>query len=323
MDMVRLVNSGTEATMSALRLARASTNRKLIVKFEGCYHGHSDGLLVKAGSGALTLGVPTSAGVPEQIAEMTLVASYNDVPGIKALFESCGEQIAAVIVEPVAGNMGVVLPEQGFLPALRELTTEYGSLLIFDEVMTGFRLAFGGSQEVYSLDPDISCLGKIIGGGLPLAAYGGKAQLMDQISPTGPVYQAGTLSGNPLAVAAGLATIRELKKPGFYEKLNTRSASLAEGLRHVASQANMTVRVNKVGSMLSVFFAENEVSDFVSAQASDTRRFARFYQAMLQEGIYLPPSQFEAWFISGAHSEEDIEQTLFGAQKAFQAAMEN
>jgi len=315
MDMVRLVNSGTEATMSALRLARAATGRNLIVKFEGCYHGHSDGLLVKAGSGALTLGVPTSAGVPEQIAGQTLVASFNDTAALKALFENHGEHIAAVIVEPVAGNMGVVLPQEGFLPTLRSLTKEYGSLLIFDEVMTGFRLALGGAQAVYNIDPDLSCLGKVIGGGLPLAAYGGKAYLMELIAPSGPVYQAGTLSGNPLAAAAGLATIREIKQPGFYEALEAKTERLAEGIRTAAAHCRVPVQVNSRGAMLSAFFTEEEVMDYASACSSDTEAFSRFYRAMLEAGIYLPPSQFEAWFISTAHSDEDIEATLLNIEK--------
>jgi len=315
-DMVRLVSSGTEATMSALRLARAATGRDLIVKFEGCYHGHSDGLLVKAGSGALTMGAPTSAGVPRQIAELTLVADFNNVSGLEALFARHGEQIAAVIIEPVAGNMGVVLPQEGFLPALRTLTKKHGSLLIFDEVMTGFRLAYGGAQELYGIDPDLSCFGKIIGGGLPLAAYGGKAHLMELVSPLGPMYQAGTLSGNPLAVAAGLATLRQLKQAGFYEELEAKSARLAEGIRALAAASRAAVQVNSQGAMLSMFFTSAEVTDYASACSSNAEHFARFYRAMLLSGAYLPPSQFEAWFISAALSDEDINTTLLAIEKA-------
>ncbi len=318
MDRVRLVNSGTEATMSALRLARGTTGRDLIVKFEGCYHGHSDALLVKAGSGALTVGIPTSAGVPEQTIATTLVASYNDTKGIKALFEDCGEQIAAVIVEPVAGNMGVVLPQKGFLSLLRELTSDYGSLLIFDEVMTGFRVALGGAQGVYGIDPDITCLGKIIGGGLPLAAYGGKAALMEQIAPLGPVYQAGTLSGNPLAVASGLTTIRMLKQEGFYESLQAKANALTQGILRIAEQQSAPLQVNSQGAMFSVFFTDEKVTDFESACTSNTERFAQFYRAMLEEGVYLPPSQYEAWFLSAAHSNEDIEVTLQRVEQVLQ-----
>ena len=320
MDMVRLVNSGTEATMSALRLARAATGRNLIVKFEGCYHGHSDALLVKAGSGALTTGIPTSAGVPKATAATTVVAGYNDVEGIAATFREYGERIAAVIVEPIAGNMGVVLPQKDFLPTLRKLTHQYGSLLIFDEVMTGFRVAFGGAQTLYGIDPDITCLGKIIGGGLPLAAYGGKTCIMEQVSPLGPMYQAGTLSGNPLAVTAGLTTVRLLKQTGFYKTLEAKATTLVEGIRNIAALYNTPVCINHQGAMFSVFFTQDkstEVTDFKSACNSDTERFSRFYRAMLEAGIYLPPSQFEAWFISAAHSDEDIEATLKSAKQSF------
>lgn len=316
LDQVRLVNSGTEATMSALRLARGFTERNLIIKFEGCYHGHSDALLVEAGSGALTGGTPTSAGVPEQVAATTLVAPYNDEAKVQELFERFGNDIAAVIVEPVAGNMGLVPPQEGFLQLLREITQTYGSLLIFDEVMTGFRLSFGGAQALYNIEPDLTCLGKIVGGGLPLAAYGGKAAIMSKVAPAGSVYQAGTLAGNPLAVAAGLATLNILKQEGFYTALEARSAQLEKGFATLASTQSIPLQVNRVGAMMSIFFTEQAVSNLDTARSSDTHRFAQFYQNMRELGIYLPPSQFEAWFISAAHTKDDINETLLAAEQS-------
>lgn len=317
MDMVRMVNSGTEATMSALRLARAFTKRDKIIKFEGCYHGHADALLVKAGSGAATFGVPSSPGVPQEMAEGTLTVKYNDLEGVEEIFKKQGEDIAALIVEPVAGNMGVVLPEEGFLEELRKITQEYGALLIFDEVMTGFRVAWGGVQVLKNIEPDLTCLGKIIGGGLPVGAYGGKREIMSQISPSGPVYQAGTLSGNPLAMEAGLATLRELKKPGVYEKLTLRTEKLAEGLSEAAKQSGVSVCINRIGAMLSCFFTKEKVYDFQSAAASDINMFKKFFQGMLDANVYIPPSQFEAWFTSLAHSDNDIEATVRASKKVF------
>ena len=310
MEMVRMVNSGTEATMSALRLARGVTGRTKIVKFEGCYHGHSDQLLIKAGSGALTLGVPTSPGVPAQIAATTISARFNDLEGLKEIFQSEGEEIAAVILEPVTGNMGVVLPEEGFLQGVRRLTKEYGALLIFDEVMTGFRVSYGGAQAYFGIDPDLTCLGKVIGGGLPVGAYGGKRRYMEQISPSGPIYQAGTLSGNPLAMNAGLATLKLLQQPGTYEALTSKTTRLAEGLKQLAQEAGLPVWVNSIGAMFSAFFTDVPVKDYASACTSDVERFAKYFRGMLEHGIYLAPSQFEAVFLSTAHSEADIDQTL-------------
>lgn len=309
-DMVRLVNSGTEATMSAIRLARAATGRDYIVKFEGCYHGHADSLLVKAGSGALTLGVPSSGGVPQALAEKTLVAQYNDAASVRALFGEYEDRIAAVIVEPVAGNMGVVPPAPGFLAELREITREGASLLIFDEVMTGFRVAYGGAASLYGIEPDLTCFGKIIGGGLPLAAFGGRADLMEMLAPLGSVYQAGTLSGNPLAVAAGLATLRLLQRPGTYESLCANTSSLACGIRDIAERHGIEACVNCEGAMYSVFFTGEKVVDYRSACSADADRYARYYRAMLEAGVYLAPSQFEAAFVSTAHSEDDIAFTL-------------
>lgn len=314
-EMVRMVNSGTEATMSALRLARAYTKRDKILKFEGCYHGHSDSLLIKAGSGALTLGVPSSPGVPKDIAGGTLTAGFNDLTGVEEIFSRRGEEIAAVILEPVTGNMGVVLPAPGFLEGLSELTSRYGALLIFDEVMTGFRVAWGGVQTQTNIKPDLTCLGKIIGGGLPVGAYGGRREIMENIAPAGPVYQAGTLSGNPLAMRAGLATLRELEKPGVYERLDRLTAILAQGWLAGAQKAGIPLRVNRCGSMLTAFFTPQEVKDYKSATGSDTVRFKEYFQLMLAQGIYLAPSQYEAAFVSLAHSEQDIAQTVeAGAQ---------
>lgn len=316
MDMVRMVNSGTEATMSALRLARAYTKRDKILKFEGCYHGHSDPLLIKAGSGALTLGVPSSPGVPKDIAGGTITASFNDLEEVKEIFAQVGEEIAAVILEPVTGNMGVVLPQEGFLEGLREITKKHETLLVFDEVMTGFRVAWGGVQNLYNIEPDLTCLGKIIGGGLPVGAYGGKRAIMELIAPKGPVYQAGTLSGNPLAMGAGLATLRELEKPGAYETLEEKSALLAAGLQGAVRQAGAEVTLNRLGSMVSCFFTRGPVVDYKSAASSDSDRFKNYFQAMLAKGIYLAPSQFEASFVSLAHSKEDIARTVEASQES-------
>lgn len=315
MDMIRMVNSGTEATMSALRLARAVTGRTKIVKFEGCYHGHSDALLIKAGSGALTLGVPDSPGVPAQTAATTIAAAYNDLERLRELFRLEGEEIAAVILEPVTGNMGVVLPEPGFLEGVRALTSEYGALLIFDEVMTGFRVSYGGAQGRFGMDPDLTCLGKVIGGGLPVAAYGGKRRFMEQIAPSGSVYQAGTLSGNPLAMTAGLATIKLLQKPGTYEALEENTNRLAEGLKAVAAEAGFPLWVNAAGAMFSAFFTETPVRDYASACTSDTERFGRYFRGMLERGIYLAASQYEAVFLSTVHTADDIDFTLEQARE--------
>jgi len=295
-ELIRLVNSGTEATMSALRLARARTGRPKIVKFAGCYHGHADCLLVKAGSGALTFGVPTSPGIPPDTAVNTIVAPYNDLDTLKEIFQREGADIAAVIIEPVAGNMGMVLPRTGFLKGVRELTREYDALLVFDEIITGFRVAYGGAQELYGIEPDLTCLGKIIGGGLPVGAYGGKRQIMEQVAPQGPVYQAGTLSGNPLAVTAGLATLNLLQRPGIYQELEQKGAQLAHGLTEAADRAGVQLTLNRTGSMLGAFFAAGDVHDLDSASASDVARYAAFFRNMLNQGIYLPPSQFETIF---------------------------
>ncbi|PMP66520.1 MAG: glutamate-1-semialdehyde-2,1-aminomutase [Thermodesulfobacterium geofontis] len=309
-EKIRLVNSGTEATMSAIRLARAYTKRKKIVKFEGCYHGHVDSLLVKAGSGLATFGIPASPGIPEELTAHTLNLPFNNFEAVKKAFKKYGEEIAAVIVEPVAGNMGVVLPKEGFLEFLREITSKYGALLIFDEVITGFRIGLSGAQGKIGVTPDLTCLGKIIGGGLPVGAYGGKKEIMELVSPEGPVYQAGTLSGNPIAVSAGLATLKELMKPGTYEKLESISQKLEEGIKEVLKELNLPYKLNRAGSMLTLFFTEKEVIDFETALTSDTEKFAIFWQKMLEKGIYLPPSQFEAWFISLAHGEKEIEETI-------------
>ena len=321
-EMVRMVSSGTEATMSSLRLARAYTKRNKIIKFEGCYHGHADHLLIKAGSGALTFGVPSSPGVPENIASETLNAVYNDLDSVEQLFEQYPDQIAAIIVEPIAGNMGLVLPEDGFLEGLRSITQEHGALLIFDEVISGFRASFGGAQGRYDVAPDLTCLGKVIGGGLPVGAYGGKREIMSMVSPAGPVYQAGTLSGNPLAMAAGLATLRELEQPGVYERLEFLGEKLAEGLRAAAKQAGIGVCVNHIGSLVTIFFTEEKVVNYATAMTSNTAKFKAFFQSMLQQGVHLPPAQFEALFISLAHSEEDIAETIEASEIAFAAAKE-
>lgn len=319
MELVRFVNSGTEATMSALRLARAFTGRDKIVKFSGCYHGHSDGLLAKAGSGITTLGLPDSAGVTKAYTRNTVVAAYNNLDGVKRIFSRFGRQIAAIIIEPVAANMGVVLPRPGFLEGLRRISADNGSLLIFDEVITGFRLAYGGAQSVYKVTPDLTCLGKIIGGGLPVGAYGGRKDIMELVAPLGPVYQAGTLSGNPLAMAAGIEALSILSEPNTYEKLDMRTKMLAQRLERAAAKAGVKLSIARAGSMLTPFFNARGVTDYDSALSSDTALYARFFNHMLEQGIYLPPSQFEAVFTSLAHTEEDIEKTLAAASLAFGA----
>ena len=316
-ERVRLVNSGTEATLSALRVARAATGREKILKFEGCYHGHADSLLVKAGSGVATLGLPDSPGVPRALAELTLTAPYNDVGALEKVFRVHPNELAAAIVEPVAGNMGCVPPRPGFLERLRDLTAEQGAVLILDEVMTGFRVGYGGAQQLYRVRPDLTTLGKIIGGGLPVAAYGGKAALMDLVAPAGPVYQAGTLSGNPLAVAAGIKTLELLRRPGFYERLNAVSEQLTAGLASEAARAGVALTVNRVGSMFTAFFSPEPVTDYASARKSDTAAFGRFFRTLLDRGVYFPPSQFEAAFVSAAHTAEDVALTLDAARHAF------
>jgi glutamate-1-semialdehyde 2,1-aminomutase len=320
-EMVRFVSSGTEAVMSALRLARAATEREKIVKCIGGYHGHADAMLVQAGSGALTLGTPSSPGVSTAAAGNTLLAHYNDLAAAEKLFAKFDREIACFIVEPVAGNMGVVPPAEGYLQGLRSLCTKYGALLIFDEVMTGFRVALGGAQSIYSVTPDLTCLGKVIGGGLPVGAYGGRRDLMQRISPAGPVYQAGTLSGNPLAMSAGLETLAILKEPGAYETLEQRAAALQAGLVNAAAKNSVPLAVNRVGSMLTPFFVKNGrgVANFEQATACDTAAYAQFFHAMLDEGIFMAPSQFEAMFLSLAHSEEQITQTIAAADKALAA----
>jgi len=314
-EKIRLVNSGTEATMSAIRLARAYTGRKKIIKFEGCYHGHVDSLLVRAGSGLATFGIPATPGVPEELTSHTLSLPFNDFSAVEKAFLEYGKEIAAVIVEPIPGNMGVVLPENGFLEFLREITQKYKALLIFDEVITGFRIGPSGAQGKYGINPDLTCLGKIIGGGLPVGAYGGKEEIMSLVSPEGPVYQAGTLSGNPIAVAAGIATLKELLKPGTYERLEYISEKLEKGIREVLKELKLSYQINRAGSMLTLFFTEKEVKDFQGALTSDTEKFAIFWQKMLEEGIYLPPSQFEAWFVSLSHGEKEIEKTISAIYK--------
>jgi glutamate-1-semialdehyde 2,1-aminomutase len=312
-EKVRMVNSGTEATMSAVRLARGYTGRDIIIKFDGCYHGHADTLLVAAGSGVATLGIPGSPGIPESVITHTLSITYNDIEGVKRVMEDKGDRVAAIIVEPVAGNMGMIQPVPGFLEALRTLCTKHGSVLIFDEVMSGFRVAKGSAQGLLGISPDLTCFGKIIGGGLPVGAYGGRREIMDQIAPVGPVYQAGTLSGNPLAMAAGIATLEELKKPGFYETLDARTERLVTGLRAVAKNAGIDFTSNHVGSMAGMFFTSTAVTNFDQAKTSDLTRFSKFYNGMRNRGIYLAPSQFEALFVSSAHSDQDIDETLAAA----------
>ena len=320
MDLVRMVNSGTEATMSAIRLARGYTGRDLIVKFEGCYHGHSDSLLIKAGSGALTLGVPSSPGVPEALAKYTLTLTYNDVEGLRAAFARYGERIAGLIVEPVTGNMNCVLPSPEFLAALREVCTESGALLILDEVMTGFRFGTHGAQGHFGLDADLTCLGKVVGGGMPVGAFGGKNEIMQRIAPLGPVYQAGTLSGNPIAMAAGLATLAIISRPGFYEPLFAHTRALCAGLQVAADKAGVPFTTNHAGTMFGGFFTDaTRVDNYADVMACDTDAFARFFHHMLDSGVYLAPASYEAGFMSSAHTEADIEQTLDAAARAFAA----
>lgn len=309
-EVVRMVNSGTEATMSALRLARGFTNRPRIVKFEGSYHGHADALLIKAGSGVATLGLPDSPGVPSGVAEHTITVPYNDPASLRLAFEKYGETIAAVIVEPVGGNMGVVPPQPGFLEELREITTLYGALLIFDEVMTGFRVHLHSAQGLYGVTPDLTCMGKVIGGGLPVGAYGGRRDIMERIAPSGPVYQAGTLSGNPLAMAAGLTTLRLLGEPGVYEELERKSARLEEGLARNARELGVPCTINRVGSMVCPFFTETKVVDYETAKTSDLARFSRVFARLLDRGVSIAPSQFEGLFVSLAHTDDDIDRTI-------------
>lgn len=316
-EMVRMVSSGTEATMSAIRLARGFTGRDKILKFSGCYHGHSDSLLVKAGSGAATFGVPDSPGVPADFAKHTLTAEFNSLDSVKALVASNPNAIACIIIEPVAGNMGTVPPREGFLEGLREICSSEDILLIFDEVMSGFRVAYGGAQELFGVTPDMTTLGKIIGGGLPVGAFGGKREIMEKLSPSGGIYQAGTLSGNPLAMSAGIATLNILKQPGFYKSLEEKSRAVAEGIAKAASNAGYPIYSTRVGSMFCAFFNKNEVFDWTTASNCDTKAFAKYFLAMLEEGIYLAPSQFETAFVSAAHSDADIEKTVAAAAKCF------
>ncbi|MEN2765717.1 glutamate-1-semialdehyde 2,1-aminomutase [Ornithinibacillus xuwenensis] len=315
-EVVRMVNSGTEATMSALRLARGYTGKDLILKFEGSYHGHGDSLLIKAGSGVATLGLPDSPGVPKSIAQNTITVAYNDQEGVRSAFEKYGDNIAAVIAEPVCGNMGVVPPVNDFLPFLRQITEQHGSLLVFDEVMTGFRVDYHCAQGYYGVTPDLTCLGKVIGGGLPVGAYGGKREIMEQVAPQGPIYQAGTLSGNPLAMTAGFETLNALT--GFsYEEINKQVDRLIEGYQTAAKEFNIPLQINRAGSMVGVFFAEEPVTNFATASQSNLDYFKQYYRAMAEEGVFLPPSQFEGLFLSTAHTEEDIDNTIEAARKAF------
>lgn len=316
-EMVRFVNSGTEATMSALRLARGYTGRDKIVKFEGCYHGHVDYLLVKAGSGVLTFSLPGTPGVPQDFTKHTLLATFNDLGSVERLFEQVGEEIAAVIVEPIMGNAGVIPPAPGFLDGLRRITRQYGALLIFDEVITGFRVAYGGAQSLYGITPDLTCLGKVIGGGLPVGAYGGKREIMEHIAPLGPVYQAGTLSGNPLAMAAGLKTLEILSRPGTYEELDKKAQILENGMRDALQKKGVPGVVNRVGSMMCLFFTtEERVANYTQALTSNTQHYSRYFWAMLDGGVNLAPSQFEATFVSTAHTSKDLDQTLEAVEKA-------
>ncbi len=321
-EKVRFVNSGTEATMSAVRLARGFTGRSIVVKFDGCYHGHADSFLVKAGSGLLTLGIPGSPGVPADIVKNTLSLPYNDLPSLEQALRERASDIACVIIEPVAGNMGCVLPAPGFLEGVRRITQELGIILIFDEVITGFRLAYGGAQEYYGILPDLTCLGKIVGGGLPVGAYGGRSEIMDCVAPDGPVYQAGTLSGNPLAMAAGIATLRELQRPGLYAELNAKAASYAEQLNAMAQALGIEVQLNRVCSLMTAFFAAEPVDDFASAMQADTVRYAQHYRQMLAKGIYLAPSQFEVAFLSTAHSQKDLDKAVKMTEWSFKKLLD-
>ena len=319
-DVVRMVNSGTEATMSAIRLARGVTGRTRIAKFEGCYHGHGDAFLVKAGSGALTLGVPTSPGVPKALADLTLTLPYNDLEAGEKLFAENGDDIAALIIEPVAGNMNCILPREGYLAALRELCTQHGALLIFDEVMTGFRVALGGAQQLYGITPDLTTFGKIIGGGMPVGAYGGRREIMEQVAPAGPIYQAGTLSGNPVAMAAGLAMLDLIQTPQFYDELDRRTRLLTDTFQAAADEAGVPLTINRVCGMFGLFFTREKVETYAQATACDVAMFKRFFHAMLERGVYLAPSAFEAGFVSIAHTEQVIADTLDAARAAFIAA---
>ncbi|SDD25028.1 glutamate-1-semialdehyde 2,1-aminomutase [Paenibacillus sp. UNCCL117] len=319
MELVRMVSSGTEATMSALRLARGYTGRNKILKFEGCYHGHADSLLIKAGSGVATLGLPDSPGVPDSVAVNTITVPYNDLEAVRVAFEKFGEEIAAVIVEPVAGNMGVVPPQPGFLQGLRDITSAAGTLLIFDEVMTGFRVGLNCAQGRFGITPDLTCLGKVIGGGLPVGAYGGKREIMERIAPAGPIYQAGTLSGNPLAMAAGYTTLKLLGEPGVYEQLEERGARLEDGLRANAAELGIPLTINRIGSMVCPFYTEQPVTNYESAKTSDLQRFNQVFAGLLDRGISIPPSQFEGFFISTAHSKEDIEATIAAHREALRS----
>ena len=315
-EMIRMVNSGTEATMSAIRLARGVTGRARIVKLEGCYHGHNDAFLIQAGSGALTLGTPTSPGVPKAHADLTLTLPYNNLDAAQALFATHGSDIAALIIEPIAGNMNCIMPQSGYLEGLRQLCTHYGTLLIFDEVMSGFRVALGGAQSLYGVTPDLTTFGKIIGGGMPVGAYGGRRELMQQVAPSGPIYQAGTLSGNPVAMAAGLATLELIQTPGFYDTLNQRTQALCEGLQIIADDTGIPFSTNRIGGMFGLFFNHQVAVNLEQARTTDTSLFARFFHAMLRRGVYLAPSAFEAGFISSAHSQQDITDTLHSAHEA-------
>jgi glutamate-1-semialdehyde 2,1-aminomutase len=317
--MVRMVNSGTEATMSAVRLARAFTGRQMILKFDGCYHGHADSFLVKAGSGLATLGISSSPGVPEELSKLTLSIPFNDLQAVERAFSEHAGKIAAIIVEPVVGNAGLIVPEQGYLAGLREAATKHGALLIFDEVMTGFRVALGGAQERYAVKPDLTTLGKIIGGGLPVGAYGGRRDIMEMVAPQGPVYQAGTLSGNPLAMSAGIAQLRLLQIPQTYEQLDQRTNRLVDGLKELAGKSTIPFQVASTTGMVTVFFTKSKVVDFASALTADTTVFAKFWQSMLSKGIYWPPSQFEAAFVSLVHSKKDIDETLQAFEESLKA----
>ena len=318
MELVRMVSSGTEAVMSAIRVARGYTGRDKIIKFEGCYHGHGDSLLVKAGSGATTFGIPDSLGIPEDLAKHTLTALYNDLESVKALVKQHLGKIACIIVEPIAGNMGVVLPERGFLEGLRKVCDEEGIILLFDEVITGFRVAYGGAQELYGIKADLTCLGKIIGGGLPVGAYGGKEKIMERVAPLGGVYQAGTLSGNPLAMTAGIETLELLKSRKIYQDLEKKTSYLTENISRVAEEKGIPLSINHTKGMFTLFFTEGPVRDYRTAKMSDTKRFAQFFIEMMEQGIYLPPSQFEAWFISLAHAQKDLDQTIEACEEAFE-----
>ncbi len=319
LEMMRFVSSGTEATMSAIRVARAFTKRDLVLKFEGCYHGHADSFLSQAGSGLATLGISASPGVPAPFAQMTLNAEYNDLNAVETVFSKHRDRIAAVIVEPVAANMGVVLPKEGFLKGLRDITKRHGSLLIFDEVITGFRVAYGGAQSLYGIQPDLTTLGKIIGGGLPVGAYGGRRDIMSIVAPLGPCYQAGTLSGNPLAMRAGLETLRQLEKPGFYEELNRRAQVLVKGIGDAVTAAGLPARLNSIASLSTLFFTGNEVTNYSDAKKSDTKRYATFFREMLNRGIFLAPSQFEATFVSAAHTEDDLTRAISAVKESLSA----